>query len=141
MQEFLNYIPHREPFLLVDRLVGETEDCVRTEKQVRAEEPHFKGHYPGRPIMPGVLICESVLQSGAILMGKRAGNPEGRVPVVTRMNNVKFKHAVVPGDLLEIEVRLKEEVGPASYLTGRVVVNSKTVLTMEFSAMLVEETT
>ena len=140
MDDFLNYIPHREPFLFVDRVIQQTKDTVNTEKKVKADEPQFRGHFPGRPVMPGVLLCESVLQSGAILLGKLTGNPQGKTPLVTRMNNVKFKHKVVPGDLLEIDVKLKEEVGAAAYLTGRVRVDSKTVLTMDFSVMLVEET-
>lgn len=140
MQDFLNHIPHRPPFLFVDRVVEEAADCIRTQKEVKPDEPYFKGHYPGRPIMPGVLVCESVFQSGAILMSKRSGEVAGKIPVLTRIGNVKFKHAVLPGDTLDIEVKLKEVVGPAFYLTGRARVGSKTVATVEFSVMLVEDT-
>lgn len=140
MQEFLQYIPHRPPFLFVDELVEATEESIRTRKEVKPDEPFFQGHYPDRPIMPGVLICEAVFQAGAILMGKRAEDLQGRVPVITRINNVKLKHPVLPGDMMDIEVKLKEIVGPAHYLNGKVKVNSKTVLTLEFTAMLVEET-
>ena len=140
MQDFLNRIPHRPPFLFVDRVVEEAADCIRTQKEVKPDEPYFKGHYPGRPIMPGVLVCESVFQSGAILMGKRAGSGAGKIPVLTRIGNVKFKHAVLPGDTLDIEVKLEEVVGPAFYLTGCARVGSKTVATVEFSVMLVEDT-
>ncbi len=140
MTDFLDYIPHRPPFLFVDEVVESTEDAIKTRKKIKSDEPYFAGHYPGRPIMPGVLICESVFQSGAILMGKRAEGLNGRVPVITRINNVKIKHAVLPGHCMEIEVNLKEVVGPAHYLSGKVTVNSKTVLTLEFTAMLVEET-
>ncbi|MDP6657283.1 MAG: 3-hydroxyacyl-ACP dehydratase FabZ [Nitrospinaceae bacterium] len=142
MQNFLDYIPHREPFLFVDRVIAVTEKSIQTEKRVKAEEPFFAGHFPGRPIMPGVLICEAVFQSGAILMGKLADSQvdDGRIPVISRITNVKLKHAVQPGNLMEMEVKLKEVVGPAHYLTGKVKVDGKTALTVEFSAMLVTET-
>jgi 3-hydroxyacyl-[acyl-carrier-protein] dehydratase len=139
MQEFLQYIPHRPPFLFVDRVVSCTEDSIEAQKDIKLEEPFFKGHYPGRPIMPGVLILESVFQTGAILMGKRIEGAEERLPVVTRVNHVKFKHAVFPGDTMEIKVKLTEEVEPACFLSGRVKVNGKLAATVDFAVMLVEE--
>ncbi|KMP10745.1 hydroxymyristoyl-ACP dehydratase [Candidatus Nitromaritima sp. SCGC AAA799-A02] len=141
MQDFLDYIPHREPFLFVDRVIESDDNGIRTERQVKPDEPFFAGHFPGRPIMPGVLVCEAVFQSGAILMGKLAeGGQDGRIPVITRISNVKLKHAVQPGDLMEIEVKLKEVAGSAYYLAGKVNVGGKTALAVEFSAMLVTET-
>jgi len=139
MQDFLEIIPHRPPFLFVDRVVTATDACIQTQKDVKADEPFFQGHYPGRPIMPGVLILESVFQTGAILMGKRMQDLNNRIPVVTRVNQVKFKHAVFPGDVMEIEVKLKEWVEPACFLSGRVKVKDKTVATLDFAVMLVEE--
>jgi 3-hydroxyacyl-[acyl-carrier-protein] dehydratase len=145
--EILAHIPHRPPFLLVDRIVEQSGNMIKTQKQVHADEPWFQGHYPGNPIMPGVLICESIFQSGAVLMAKLArteGSKEfsdSSFPVITRINNVKLRHAVVPGDLMEMEVTLKEKVGPAWYLTGLARVRERTVLTLEFTAMHVKETT
>lgn len=139
MQDFLETIPHRPPFLFVDRVVAMTDECIQTQKDVKPEEPFFKGHYPGQPIMPGVLILESVFQTGAILMGKRMQDPKNRIPMVTRVNQVKFKHPVFPGDMMEIEVKLKEWVEPACFLSGRVIVKSKTVVTLDFAVMLVED--
>ena len=89
-QDFLQYIPHRPPFLFVDKVIEETKDTIKTEKFIDSEEPFFQGHYPDRPIMPGVLIFESIFQTGAIMMGKRIAN-EGRIPVLTRVNNIKLK--------------------------------------------------
>ena len=137
--DFLNYIPHRPPFLFVDRVLEENEDTIKTEKRVDPEEPFFAGHYPENPIMPGVLIFESIFQAGAIMMGKRIAN-KGRIPVLTRVNNIKLKHAVHPGDTMQIEVKLKDLVSTAAYMTGKATVNGKTAVTLEFSAMLVEET-
>jgi 3-hydroxyacyl-[acyl-carrier-protein] dehydratase len=139
MQDFLETIPHRPPFLFVDRVIAATEESLQAEKDVKADEPFFEGHYPGRPIMPGVLILESVFQTGAILMGKRMQDLNNRIPVVTRVNQVKFKHAVLPGDTMEIEVKLKEWVEPACFLSGRVRVKGKTVVTVDFAVMLVED--
>ena len=68
-QDFLQFIPHRPPFLFVDKVVEETMDTIKTEKFIDSEEPFFQGHYPERPIMPGVLIFESIFQTGAIMMG------------------------------------------------------------------------
>ncbi len=139
MPDFLQYIPHRPPFLFVDRVIEETDDVIRTEKKIDPKESYFEGHYPGQPIMPGVLIFEAIFQAGAIMMGKRIAN-EGRIPVLTRVNNIKLKHAVHPGDILQVEVALKDLVSNAAYMTGKASVNSKTAVSLEFTAMLVEET-
>ena len=142
MKDFLDYMPQREPFLFVDRVVAVTDNSIKTEKQVKADEPFFAGHFPGRPIMPGVLICEAVFQSSSILMSRRAGVPSNdeRIPLITRISNVKLKRVVLPGDLMEVEVKLKEIVGQAAYMAGKVKVGEKIVLTVEFTAMLVKET-
>ena len=141
MEDFLDYMPQREPFLFVDRVVEVTDSSIQTEKQIKVDEPFFAGHFPGRPIMPGVLICEAVFQSSSILMSKRAEAPsnDGRIPLITRIENVKLKRVVLPGDLMEVEVKLKEILGQAAYMSGKVKVVGKTVLTVEFTAMLVRE--
>ena len=141
MKNFLDYMPQREPFLFVDRVVAVADNSIKTEKQVKADEPFFAGHFPGRPVMPGVLICEAVFQSSSILMSKRAGTPsdDERIPLITRISNVKLKRVVLPDDLMKVEVKLKEVVGQAAYMAGKVKVGEKTVLTMEFTAMLVTE--
>ena len=142
MEDFLDYMPQREPFLFVDRVVEVNDDSIKTEKQIKSDEPFFAGHFPGRPIVPGVLICESVFQSSSILMSKRAKTlpDDGRIPLITRISNVKLKRVVLPGDLMEVEVKLKEILGQAAYMSGKVKVEGETVLTVEFSAMLVTET-
>ena len=142
MKNFLDYMPQRKPFLFVDRVVEVTDSCIKTEKQIQPDEPFFSGHFPGRPIMPGVLICEAVFQSSSILMSKRSGAPsnDARIPLITRIANVKLKRVVLPGDLMEVEVKLKEILGQAAYMSGKVKVVEKIVLTVEFTAMLVTET-
>ena len=142
MEDFLDYMPQREPFLFVDRVITVTDSSIQTEKQIKVDEPFFAGHFPERPIMPGVLICEAVFQSSSILMSKRAGTPskDGKISLITRISNVKLKRVVFPGDLMEIEVKLKEILGQAAYMTGKVKVEGKTVLTVDFTAMLVART-
>ena len=137
-QDFLQYIPHRPPFLFVDKVTEETQDSIKAEKFINPKEPFFQGHYPDRPIMPGVLIFESIFQAGAIMMGKRIAN-EGRIPVLTRVNNIKLKHSVNPGDTLQIEVKLNDLISSAAYMSGKASVNGKTAVTLEFTAMLVDD--
>ena len=142
MKNFLDYMPQREPFLFVSRVISITDNSIQTEKQIEIDEPFFAGHFPGKPIMPGVLICEAVFQSGSILMGKRADSAPDKslIPLITRISNVKLKRTVLPGDLMEIEVKLVEIIGQAAYLKGKVKVRGKIALTVEYAAMLVAET-
>ncbi|CAI2716929.1 3-hydroxyacyl-ACP dehydratase FabZ [Nitrospina watsonii] len=137
--EILNTIPHRPPFLFVDEIVAQTAERIHTRKTINADEPFFKGHYPDFPIMPGVLICECVFQAGALLMAKKMEMEEGKVPVLTRIQNVKFKQPVFPDSVLDIHVEYGESVGPAHYMKGKAEVNGKTAVLVEFTAMLMEE--
>jgi len=114
IQEIMKYLPHRYPILLVDRIIEviPRKRCVGV-KNVSINEPHFQGHYPGIPIMPGVLILEALAQCGAVIL---LSDPalEGMIPVIGGIDNVKFRRQVVPGDqlLLEIDlVKLKGTVG------------------------------
>ena len=139
MDEILKLLPQRPPFLFVDRVVHQEQERLVAEKDVKAEEHYFAGHFPGRPIMPGVLICEFVFQTGALLMAKLDGAFGNRLPVLTRIQNVRIKSAVMPGDTLSAEVVLKERVGNAFYLEGKVTTGSKKVMTLEFTSMLTED--
>jgi 3-hydroxyacyl-[acyl-carrier-protein] dehydratase len=107
IQEIMEIIPHRYPFLLLDRIV-ELEPGVRAVglKQVTINEPFFQGHYPGRPIMPGVLIVEALAQVGAVAV---LSEPEhrGKVPIFAGIDGVRFKRPVTPGDTLTLELRME----------------------------------
>lgn len=139
MDDILKYLPQRPPFLFVDRVVSQEGNRIVAERDVRADEPYFAGHFPGRPIMPGVLVCEFVFQAGAILMAILDGSFDGRLPVLTRIQNVRIKNAVVPGDTIRAEVWLKERAGNAFYLDAKVTAGSKKVMTLEFAGMLTQE--
>ena len=123
-------IPQRPPFLFVDKIINRTDKTITTSLKLTGEEDFFKGHFPGNPIMPGVLLQEALFQSGAALM---AGMSGGGLGVVTRVQNAKFKNMVRPGDELEMEVTLNESISNAHYMKGTTKVAGKTVLVIEFA--------
>lgn len=136
MEEILKAIPHRPPFLFVDSIVELTDTKIKTTRKASADEEFFKGHYPGNPIMPGVLVCEAIFQSGAILLSRIIGQDGEGVPVLARINNAKFKNMVKPGDTLEIEAEIAEKVSNVYFLKGRASVDGKTAVTVEFAVTL-----
>jgi len=102
--EIMKILPHRYPFLLIDRVLAlEPGRRVRALKNVSCNEPFFQGHWPGRPIMPGVLIIEALAQAAGVMLGRRSGS-EGQLALITSINNVKIRRPVVPGDQLHLEV-------------------------------------
>ena len=136
----MNAIPHRPPFLFIDRIVELSGTKIKTTKEIRFDDPVFEGHYPGQPIMPGALICESIFQTGAVLLSKMMGGIGEGVPVLTRISNAKFRSIVKPGCTLEIEAELLEKVSSAYYMKGRASVGGKTSVTVEFTVTLTKET-
>lgn len=123
-------IPQRPPFLFVDKIIDRSDNKITTTLKLTGEEDFFKGHFPGNPIMPGVLLQEALFQSGAALM---AGKEGGGLGVVTRVQNAKFKNMVRPGDELVMEVELTESISNAHYMKGTTKVAGKTVLVIEFA--------
>ena len=105
--EILNILPHRYPMLLVDRVLEiEPGQRIVGLKNVSANEPFFAGHFPGRPVMPGVLIIEALAQCGGLLLMGGLENPEDKVIYFLSMDGVKFRRPVVPGDQLILELDL-----------------------------------
>lgn len=140
-EEILSLIPHREPFLWVDKIISASETEIVTEKKIQPELELFKGHYPDNPIMPGVILCEAIFQSGAILMSKSinlTNQEEEKVPVLTRIKNAKFKKSVHPGDVAQITVQLIEVISTASFFKGTLRVNGKVAVQVEFACALAE---
>ena len=105
IQEIMDFLPHRYPFLLIDRVV-EFEPAKRLVaiKNVTMNEPFFQGHFPGLPIMPGVLVIEAMAQAGAIIMMTEIPDRETKLAVFTGIEKAKFRRQVTPGDQLRIEV-------------------------------------
>jgi len=139
MDEVLRAIPHRPPFLFVDQVVEMTDKKIKAVRKMDPEEAYFKGHYPGYPIMPGVLVCEAIFQTGAILLSRIMTDVGEGVPVLGRINNAKFKQMVKPGDTLELEAELVERMGTAYFLKGRASVRGKTAVTVEYAVTLAKE--
>lgn len=136
--EVLAVIPHRPPFLFVQRIVEIEPKRILTEATADPDADFFRGHYPGEPVMPGVLLCETCFQSGALLIAHIAGKEAGSngIPVLTRISDARFKHIVRPGDKLAIEVTLDEELDGAFFLTGRLSANGRHALRVSFACML-----
>jgi len=135
VSQVTDLIPHRPPFLFVDEIVTQTGDSLVARRTWRAEEDFYQGHYPGAPITPGVLLCESVFQTGALLLaGKFAGQgkPEG-VPLLAKVENVRFRSPVYPGDTTSIEVKINEVAGGFYLMSGQIKNGDKRVLSVEFA--------
>ncbi len=132
-------IPHRPPFLFVDEIVSETADSLVAKRTFRANEFFYEGHYPAQPITPGVLLCEAVFQTGALLMAKRAkaagaaAGENGGVPLLARVSDVKFRNPVFPGDTVELTVRIKETMGGFTMMSGAITSAGKRVLSVDFA--------
>lgn len=126
-------IPHREPFLLVDEILEQTDGRIVCSKVFTGKEEFFAGHYPGFPLVPGVLLCEAAMQAGAILLSGHLAAIEGRVPVATRMNDVRFKRIVRPGETLRLEVELVERLADAFFLKAKVTVDGKIAARFDFA--------
>ena len=132
-------IPHRPPFLFVDEIVSETADSLVAKRTFRADEFFYKGHYPEHPITPGVLLCEAVFQTGALLMAKRAqaagaaAGEQGGVPLLARVSDVKFRNPVFPGDTVELTVKIKEVMGGFTMMSGAITSAGKRVLSVDFA--------
>jgi len=105
-QEISAVLPHRYPFLMVDRIIEIHEDSIVGLKNVTVNEPHFTGHFPGFPVMPGVLIIEAMAQVSGILVGKMAPHTRGRIMYLAAVESAKFRKPVVPGDQLRIEMKM-----------------------------------
>ena len=137
--EILDLIPHRPPFLWVDTIIASDSSSIVTEKHIDSDLDIFKGHYPHHPILPGVILCEALFQSGALLialmMRESSASVEG-VPVITRVEDAKFKRPVAPGDTIRMEVTLKESISGVWFLKGVLRVDGKVAVKVNFCCTL-----
>ncbi|MCW5942054.1 MAG: 3-hydroxyacyl-ACP dehydratase FabZ [Fimbriimonadaceae bacterium] len=140
IQEILKYLPHRYPMLLVDKIL-ELEPGVRCVglKNVTMNEPFFQGHYPGMPIMPGVIIVEAMAQAGAMLV---LTNPEylGKIPLIGSIDEVRFRRPVVPGDALVTTVRVVKLRSSVGKVVAEGTVDGELACSMVMTFMLVDRT-
>jgi 3-hydroxyacyl-[acyl-carrier-protein] dehydratase len=134
-EKILAAIPHRDPFLLVDEILEQSDARIVGRKTFTGQEWFFAGHYPGFPLVPGVLLCEAAMQCGAILLSEQfaEGDAAGKVPVATRINDVRFKRMVRPGETIVMEVELTERLADAFFLKAKVTVDGKLSVRFEFA--------
>jgi 3-hydroxyacyl-[acyl-carrier-protein] dehydratase len=129
-------IPHRAPFLWIDEVAELSDVHVRGVKRLDPALDVFAGHYPHFPVLPGVLQCEAAFQAAAVLIARIAPPQDGKVPVVTRLNNVKFRRMVRPGETLDITVELTQKASIAYFFKGTLRVGAETACTLEFACAL-----
>lgn len=136
IKEIMEIIPHRYPFLLLDR-VDELEEGKRVVaiKNVSGNEPFFQGHFPGEPVMPGVLICEAMAQAGAVAL-LSLEQFKGKIAYFGAMDKVRFRQKVVPGDVLRLEVELEKIKSVAGTGNGIAYVGDKKVAEAKMTFMV-----
>ena len=139
--EVMELIPHRPPFLMIDRV----EEMVQRKsavgiKNVTIDEPFFAGHFPDRPVFPGVLIIEAMAQTAAVLVVESLGD-DAKVKLVYFMtiDSARFRKPVVPGDQLRLEVSLQRHRGPVWKFSGEAKVDGQTVAEATYSAMIMDD--
>jgi 3-hydroxyacyl-[acyl-carrier-protein] dehydratase len=126
IQEIMDFLPHRYPFLLIDRVVEfEATKRLVAIKNVTYNEPFFQGHFPGFPIMPGVLVVEAMAQAGAMIMMAEIPDRSKKLVVFTGIERAKFRRPITPGDQLRIEVEVLSFRTRAGRIQGRALVDGK----------------
>jgi 3-hydroxyacyl-[acyl-carrier-protein] dehydratase len=141
INEIIKNIPHRYPFLLIDRVKNLVKNESATGiKNVTINESFFAGHFPTNPVMPGVLIIESMAQTAGVLVCKSAiGNPEDKLVYFTSIEDVKFRKTVVPGDQLVLEVKIDRNKFDFWKFTGVATVDGQVVAKAKFAAKIIDK--
>jgi beta-hydroxyacyl-ACP dehydratase FabZ len=140
IDEIMTYLPHRYPFLLIDRII-EFEENKRVVgiKNVTINEPFFQGHFPGHPIMPGVLLIEAMAQVGGVMALKSDPNPSNKVIYFMSIDKAKFRKPVVPGDQVRFELELVKIRSTIRTFKGVALVDGAVVAEAEMMAMIVDK--
>ena len=133
-EDVQKYLPHRDPMLFVDAVTELSENAIKIISEVKVEAEYLKGHFPGRPIQPGVLIVETVAQAGALLVQLSHGLPEGMFMGFSGIDSAKFKKPVYPGETMIVDLEIVRKRLPFYKFSGNVTVNDKIVALVNFSA-------
>jgi len=136
IDEIQQRIPHRDPFLWLDDVTELSETRIVARKFLDPKLPLFAGHYPDFPVFPGVLQCEACFQAGAILISSVATPQPGQVPVVTRQDKTQFRKLIRPGDTMQVEAELTDQLANAFFLKGKVTVEGKVTARLEFACAM-----
>ena len=140
VNEIMKLIPHRYPFLMIDKVVDIVMgESAIGEKAVSVSEPHFQGHFPQRPIMPGVLIVEAMAQTAGVLVVHSLGEGAlNKLVYFMTIDSARFRKPVVPGDMLRIHVIRKQNRGAVWKFDGKAMVGDKLVAEATFAAMIAD---
>lgn len=138
IEKIREIMPHRYPFLLIDRIESLDDNKVVGIKNVTYNEPYFQGHFPEEPIMPGVLIIESMVQTGGFLLLKKLDDPKKKVVYFTSIRKAKFRNPVRPGDVLRHEVELVSFRSNFCKIKGKAFVKDKLAAEGEFTAAVAD---
>jgi beta-hydroxyacyl-ACP dehydratase FabZ len=138
ISEILAVMPHRYPFLLIDRVLEMEESKIRAVKNVTINEPHFLGHFPEVPVMPGVLIIEAMAQAGGFLLFSQVDDREDKLIYFTGIDKCRFRKPVVPGDQLIFEVELVSKRRTFAKIRGRALVDGEVVCEAEMLSALAD---
>jgi len=142
MDSVLNFIPHRPPFLFVDRIVQMRPEGLTAERKLLSDESFFAGHYPGQPIMPGVLMCESIFQAAAIYLSRlwadQGYDIKSKVPVLAKIEEARFKRIVKPGETMIIDVTWRETLGQFTFMQGSIKVDGRLAVSVRFALSTLE---
>lgn len=134
IQKILEKLPHRYPFILLDRILEVGADEIVGLKNVTINEPFFQGHFPGHPIMPGVLIIEAMAQAGGLLAFNLAPETEGNNVYFMGVDKARFRRPVRPGDQLVLKIKLMKQRGPVFKMRGEAFVDDRLVAEAELMA-------
>jgi len=137
IEKIQGLLPHRYPFLLVDRVLKlEKGKSIVAIKNVTINEPFFQGHFPGLKVMPGVLVVEAMAQAGGILLYNSIPNPDEKLVFLSKIDNLKFRKPVVPGDQIRLEVELIKLKSRVGYVKARAIVDQEVVTEGDIMASL-----
>jgi len=136
MTDMLDFLPHRYPFLMIDKVVKVDDERIVAIKNVSNNESYFQGHFPNNPIMPGVFILEAMFKAGGVLSMSRTGPPETTIAYLTQITKAQFKKPVIPGDQLYVTVSILANMGSACKFTGKADVSGVVVAEASWMSMV-----
>ena len=140
IDELLKILPHRYPFIMIDKVIKwDKKKSLQAIKNVSINEPYFQGHFPGKPIFPGVLILESMAQAGSLIISDFVDNPSKKLAYLSKVLNFKIHKNVIPGDKLYIEAKLLQHKMNSFKFSVECFVDQKQVASAEFFATAVDK--